>query len=78
MQNTELETGILSGKRQTMVSVSYWIGGKVELARRTSETEDAGKVLELTLFALETLKRKIDGQLRKGVNTIDCSDFLPE
>lgn len=78
MHNTELETGILSGKRQTMVSVSSWIGGKLELAKDTSRTEDAEKVLELTLVALKALKKKIDGQLRKGVNTIDCSDFLPE
>ncbi len=74
----ELETGIIRGKRQTMVSVSSWIGDKVELARDTSRTESADKVLELTLLALDSLKKRIDAQLHSGVKTIDCEDFLPE
>lgn len=74
----ELEIGMIRGKRQTMVSVSSWIADKVELARRSSRTEDSGKVLELTLLALDALKQKIDAQLYRGVNTLDCSDFIPE
>lgn len=75
---TELETGVIRGKRQTMVSVSSWIGSKVELAKRTARTEDADKVLELTIVALNALKKKIDKQLHDGVKTTDCRDFLPE
>ena len=59
-------------------ALSSWIAEKVELARRTSETEDDGLVLELTLYALDALKKRIDAQLRDGVKTIDCSDFIPE
>lgn len=74
----ELETGMIRGKRQTMVTVSSWIADKVELARATSRTESAEKVLELTLVALNALKKKIDAQLLDGVKTIDCADFLPD
>ena len=74
----ELETGMIRGKRQTMVTVSSWIADKVELARHTSRTESAEKVLELTLVALNALKKKIDAQLLDGVKTIDCADFLPD
>lgn len=74
----ELETGMIRGKRQTMVTVSSWIADKVELARATSRTESADKVLELTLVALNALKKKIDKQLLDGVKTIDCADFLPD
>ena len=74
----ELETGMIRGKRQTMVTVSSWIAEKVELARATSRTESADKVLEFTLFALNALKKKIDEQLLDGVKTIDCADFLPD
>lgn len=78
METKELETGMIRGKRQTMVTVSSWIADKVELARATSRTESAEKVLELTLVALNALKKKIDAQLLDGVKTIDCADFLPE
>lgn len=78
MYRSELETGIIRGKRQTMISVAYWIERKVELARKTSGTDNAGLVLELTLCAFSTLKEKIDEQVKNGVNTIDCSDFLPK
>ncbi|MBO6063451.1 MAG: hypothetical protein J6P62_05700 [Bacteroidales bacterium] len=74
----ELETGMIRGKRQTMVTVSSWIADKVELARATSRTESAEKVLELTLVAMNALKKKIDEQLLDGVKTIDCADFLPD
>lgn len=78
METNELETGIIRGKRKTMISVSSWLSRRLELARRTSATEDPGKVLELTLLALDTLCSKMDEQIRNGVKTIDCSDFLPE
>ena len=78
METNELETGMIRGKRQTMVTVSSWIADKVELARATSRTESAEKVLELTLVALNALKKKIDAQLLDGVKTIDCADFLPD
>ena len=78
METNERETGMIRGKRQTMVTVSSWIADKVELARATSRTESAEKVLELTLVALNALKKKIDAQLLDGVKTIDCADFLPD
>jgi hypothetical protein len=78
MYNSELETGIIRGKRQTMMSVSSWIAKKVELARSSTGTADSGLVLELMLAALDTLRQKIDGQVSNGVKTLDCSDFLPE
>ena len=37
-----------------------------------------GMALELTLVALNALKKKIDAQLLDGVKTIDCADFLPD
>lgn len=78
MYNSELETGIIRGKRQTMLSVSRWIGRRVELARKSVGSVDSALLLELTLGALESLQGKIDRQVSDGVRTLDCSDFLPE
>ena len=74
----ELETGIIRGKRKTMISVSSWLSRRLELAKRCSETSGSEKALSLTLLALDTLCSKMDEQIRNGVKTIDCSDFLPE
>lgn len=78
MKTNELEMGIIRGKRLTMISISSWIGKKVELARETAGTAGSGLVLELTLGALENLQNRINSQVSNGVNTLDCSDFLPE
>lgn len=79
MINDELETGIIRGKRQTMISVSSWIAKKVRLARETAQgCENGGLVLELMLGALESLRESIDRQVSDGVCTLDCGDFLPE
>ena len=78
MKPNELETGMIRGKRLTMISVSSWIGKKVELARKTARNADSGLVLELTLGALENLQNRINRQVRNGVVTLDCGDFLPE
>lgn len=78
MATSEIEMGIIRGKRQTMISVSTWIEKKVRLARETSRSENSGLVLELVLGALEGLKGSIDRQVSNGVRTLDCGDFLPE
>lgn len=78
MATSEIEMGIIRGKRQTMISVSTWIEKKVRLARETSRSENSGLVLELVLGALEGLKGSIDRQVSGGVKTLDCGDFLPE
>ena len=78
MATSEIEMGIIRGKRQTMISVSTWIEKKVRLARETSRSENSGLVLELVLGALEGLKGSIDRQVGNGVRTLDCGDFLPE
>lgn len=78
MATSEIEMGIIRGKRQTMISVSSWIAKKVRLARETSRSENSGLVLELVLGALEGLKGSIDRQVSGGVKTLDCGDFLPE
>lgn len=78
MATSEIEMGIIRGKRQTMISVSTWIGKKVELTRKTAGTVDKGLILDLLLGALEGLKGSIDRQVNGGVKTLDCSDFLPE
>ena len=78
MATSEIEMGIIRGKRQTMISVSTWISEKVRLARETACGENSALVLELTLASLEGLLRKMEGQIRDGVRTLDCGDFLPE
>lgn len=78
MNRTELETGMLSGKRQTMLSVSGWISEKIRIARASAEKLDSATVLSLTLAALETLKDRMDSQLKNGVDTLDFGDFLPK
>ena len=78
MATSEIEMGIIRGKRQTMISVSTWIGKKVELTRNTAGTVDKGLILDLLLGALEGLKGSIDRQVSDGVCTLDCGDFLPE
>ena len=78
MATSEIEMGIIRGKRQTMISVSTWIGKKVELTRNTAGTIDKGLILDLLLGALEGLKGSIDRQVNGGVKTLDCGDFLPE
>ena len=78
MATSEIEMGIIRGKRQTMLEVSRWIGKKVELTRKTAGTVDKGLILDLLLGSLDNLKGSIDRQVGNGVRTLDCGDFLPE
>lgn len=78
MYRNELETGMIRGKRLTMISISDWLSKKVQLARKSMTGDNGDMILSLTLCALDNLKESIDRQVRNGVVTLDCSDFLPE